>query len=72
MSPLILFAAPIISGAIGNTFQAAGRRISAIWELCGKERSVLRRVRRCRPKQSKDVFETMKKLERDIRKQEPR
>jgi hypothetical protein len=26
---------------------------------------------RCRPKESKDVFETMKKLERDIREQEP-
>lgn len=28
-------------------------------------------VRRCRPKENKDVFETMKKLERDIRKQDP-
>ena len=27
---------------------------------------------KCRPKESKDVFETMKKLERDIRKQESR
>jgi hypothetical protein len=37
-----------------------------------KERSALRTVRPCRPKESKDVLETMKKLERDIRKQEPR
>jgi hypothetical protein len=36
-----------------------------------KERSALRTVRRSRPKESKDVFETTKKPERDIRKQEP-
>ncbi len=35
------------------------------------ERSALRTVRRCRRKESKDVFEIMKKLERDIREQEP-
>ena len=71
MSPLIC----LLLGHFWRDWETLFRREAVEYLRSGtlrKERSALRTVRRCRPKESKDLFETMKKLERGIRKQEPR